>query len=97
MYPRVLNHILKWYWFPMPLKVKVILANMKEIDLISLHPTLGVYILDNFGLWSGNEELMESCRSLMGDEKIHEDNASQLIISKLWEKLRESHLLRVIK
>jgi hypothetical protein len=81
----------------MPLKVKVILANMKEIDLISLHPTLGLYIRDNFGLWSGNEELMKSCRTLMGEEKIHEDSASQLIISKLWEKLRESHLLRVIK
>jgi len=95
--PRTVDEAIKRLISEMPLKVKVILANMKEIDLISLHSTLGVYIRDNFGLWSGNEELMKSCRSLMGEEEIHEDSASQLIISKLWEKLRESHLLRVIK
>ena len=40
---------------------------------------------------------MESCRSLAGDEKINEDDASQLIIRKLWKKLRETHVLRSVK
>jgi hypothetical protein len=95
--PRTVDEAIERLISEMPLKVKVILANMREVDLISLHPTLGVYIRDNFGLWSGNEELMKSCRSLIGEEEIHEDSASQLIISKLCEKLRKSHLLRVIK
>jgi len=95
--PRTVGEAIERLISEMPLKVKVILANMKEVDLISLHPTLGVYIQGNFRLWSGNEELMKSCRSMMGEDEIHEDSASQLIISKLWEKLREGHLLRVIK
>ena len=70
---------------------------MEEEDLISIHPTLGVYIRDKFGLWSKNEELMESCRSLLGEKQIHEDSASQLIIRELWKKLRETHVLRPLK
>lgn len=95
--PRTVDEAIERLISEMPLKDKVFLANMEEEDLISLHPTLGVYIRDNFGLWSGNEELMNSCRSLMGEDKIHEDSASQLIISKLWQKLRETHVLRTVK
>ena len=36
------------------------MANMTEEDLIFLHPTLGKYIQNRFGLWSGNKELMAS-------------------------------------
>jgi len=95
--PRTVDEAIERLISEMPLKVKVILANMKEVDLISLHPTLGLYIRDKFGLWSGNEELMESCGSLMGEKKINEDSASQFIIRKLWEKLRETHILRPVK
>ena len=95
--PRTVDQAMDRLISEMSLKDKVSFANMEEEDLIFLHPTLGKYIRDKFGLWSGNEELMESCRSLLREEKIHEDSASLLIIEELRRKLRETHVLRPMK
>ncbi len=80
----------------MPLKDKVILANMAEIELDSLHFTLGSYIRRKFGLWSGNESLIESCRFVSGKKDLDVKAVPQVIILNLWRKLRESHKLRVV-
>ncbi len=84
----------------MPLKDKIMVANMSRIELAGLHLSLGGYIMNNFGLLSGNRELMESCRSLSSVSKdvlLQEEDAVAAIITALWEKLRQTHKLRVIK
>ena len=81
----------------MPLKDKTTIANMKKEELSSLHPTLGGYMRNRFGLCSGNENLDASCRFVAGKQDIHEDEASALIIHELWKKLRETHALRTVK
>ncbi len=79
------------------LKDKTIIANMREKDLVSLHLSLGEYIRNKFELLAGNGELMKSCRSVSGKDDLNEDDASAIIIKKLREKLRETHILRVVK
>jgi len=81
----------------LPLKDKIHIANMGEQDLASLHVSLGTYIREKFELWSGNAALMKSCRSISGEDELHEDDASSVIIEELWKKLRETHTLRAIK
>ena len=81
----------------MPLKDKTTVANMSRNELPGLHLSLGGYIMNNFGLLSGNRELMNSCRSASKDLLRHEEDAVTLIITALWEKLRQTHKLRVIK
>lgn len=79
------------------LKDKTTIGNMAEDELINLHISLGEYIRNEFGLWSGNDDLMSSCCAIAKIDKISEDTASTIIIEKLWERLRETHKLRVVK
>ena len=67
----------------LPLNDKTKIAKTTEEDLVSLHPKLGKYIRNCFGLCSGNKELMASCLFVMGERELHEDDASAFIIKKV--------------
>jgi len=81
----------------MPLKDKTSMARMNEHELSRLEPTLGRYIKDKFGLWSGNSDLIKSCRYVAHKWDVSEDDASAIIIKELWKKVRNTHLLRTVK
>ena len=81
----------------LPLKDKTTIANMAEDDLVTLQTNLGYYIGNQFGIWSGNRELMDSCEIISGDVDLHPDFAPSVIIKELWERLQETHKLRVVK
>jgi hypothetical protein len=44
-----------------------------------------------------NKELFESCRMVSGNKNLNESTAALVIIEKLWEKLRETYRLRIVK
>jgi hypothetical protein len=50
-------------------KDKSTIANMVEVELSGLHNTTGEYIRNEFGLWSGNKDLMTSCCFYPNDQK----------------------------
>ena len=78
-------------------KDKATIANMAEVELASLHSTLGSYIRNSFGLWSGNEALLTSCRFLSGNFTLDVQGASSAIIRELWKKLGRTYKLRIVK
>ncbi len=80
----------------LPIKQKRELVDMAETDLSNLHISMGVHIRNEFNLWD-NPELMESCRIFVGDDFLHEDSASTLIIRELWKRLRTLKKLKVVK
>jgi hypothetical protein len=81
----------------LPLKDKTTIANMGEAELVKLNSYLGNHILKKFGLWAGNEKLLESCLAI-ADHPLHsEDDAINVIIKELWQELKETHRLRIIK
>jgi len=77
---------------------KELIQNTDEVDLIQYYFTLGIGIRNEFGLWSGNKELLKSCCSqnkravlkFCGSETIAPDDASMVIIEALWRRLRGS-------
>ena len=81
----------------MPLKDKTTVANMSPDELPNLYLSLGDYIINNFGLLSGNHKLIESCRLGADSSFQHEEDAMAIIIKALWQKLRQTHKLRVVK
>ena len=83
--------------FQMSLKDKATVANLLEDELPQLHLTLGGYIINSFGLASGNTQLLESCRLEIGGTLPKEEDAVALIIKALWQKLQQTHKLRVVK
>jgi hypothetical protein len=70
---------------------------MAEVELSVLHTTVGEYIRNEFGLWSGNKDLLTACCFFAKRDKVSEDDASSIIIRELWKRLRETHKLRVVK
>jgi len=76
------------------LKSRMVIASMDLDDLVNLHSNFFEY----FDIWSGNNnELMESCRFISREPVDNEDDATAVIMAVLWKKLRDTHLLRVVK
>jgi hypothetical protein len=78
-------------------KDKTTIANMAELELSVLHKTTGEYIRNEFGLWSGNKDLMTSCCFFAKRDKVSGDEASSIIIRELWIRLRKTHRIRVVE
>jgi len=95
--PKTVDEAVERLISELPLKERASIANMAEIELNSLNIILGQYIQNNFGLWTGNEDLINSCKFVAGKPDLHPGSASQVIIDQLWKKLRETHKLRVVK
>ena len=57
----------------------------KEEDLILFHHGWGTGIRNEFGLWKGNDSLIQSACG----EQCHPDDASMKIIEAVWAKLHE--------
>lgn len=81
----------------MPLKDRTTMANMTEGELPALEPTLGGYIRNTFELDTGNTALLESCRWVSRNMKMPPDKGAAVIIRKLWDELRRTHMLRIVK
>jgi hypothetical protein len=92
-YPLTVAEAVELLHANMCLNEEFMLAYMDEVDLTDLHLSLGHDIRDEFGLWTGNEALMESCRVIAGDENLHVDDASMVIVRALWEKVKKSNIL----
>lgn len=61
--------------------------SMPKDDLIEFHFGWGMGIRNAFGLWGGNEALLQSCAEARGYPFIHPDDASMVIIEAVWERL----------
>ena len=81
----------------LPLKERNYIANLEKNELVTLMPSLGEYIKNRFGLWTGNRDLVESCRIISGEAYMDENKALLIIIENLWFHLINTHRLRVVK
>ena len=95
--PKNVNEAVDFLYNALSLKAKTNIANIPEDELVNLHSSLGAYIRNSFGLWSGNDLLLQSCKEILGEDEIHPDEASSVIIEELWKKLEKEHLLRRVK
>ena len=82
----------------LPLEAKVSRANLDEDEFRVVELTLGKlirYKLDqvDFGV---KTELMKDCLAKAG-EPLNEVDAATVIIKELWNRLRKTHRLRVVK
>jgi hypothetical protein len=78
------------------LKDKVTIANMSADEIGDLNQTLGNYIRNAFGLWSGNDRLMWSCTKEAGRQVSKVDEASAIILGRLALELEKTHKLRSV-
>lgn len=81
----------------MDLRDRSYLAHLSEEDLIPLQLTLGLYIEQQMQVWSINESLKESCIQICREEGLDESNPPGVIIKRIWERLKKTHKLRIMK
>lgn len=79
------------------LKDKATIANMAFQELDALDATLGDYIIGHFDLFSEDSQLLADCRRRSGTGGLSPDDAAAFIIEKLWERLRATCRIRVLK
>jgi hypothetical protein len=95
--PRTIDEAVDALVAELPLRSKTVLANLKDGELIYLHTNLGRYIRDKFNLWNEKSELLISCCSFMGVDSLSAEDASAIIITRLWRRLKEIHTLRIVR
>lgn len=95
--PLNVNEAVKRLKEVLPLKDRAILANMQPNELDHLKSNLGDYIKQNFGLYTGNTDLLESCAQLGQINQPLADEACAVILKALWKDLQATHKLRIIK
>lgn len=84
-WPRTLDQPVNQIISEMSERDRTTVRKTPETELTKFHFGWGTAIRSSFGLWTGNEELLRSCRS----ESLDADDASMVIISAVWQRLRE--------
>ena len=95
--PETLEAALDYLEKELALKDKATIANMTLAELNGLDATLGSYILRHFDLSSKDSKLLAECRLISGKGDQSSEGAAATIIEKLWERLRATCRLRVVK
>jgi len=95
--PQTLDDAVNRLLAELPFRVRTKIGNMAEEDLLTVYPPFITQIRDEFGLWDDNTALLASCRADAKDPQLHQDEAGQLIVRKLWSKLRKTYRLRMVK
>lgn len=81
----------------MSLKDRATIANMAAGELVSLHGSLGEYINRHFDLFAAGSVLLTDCRRRSGRWELPATDAAAVIIRDLWDRLRTTYRLRVVK
>jgi len=79
------------------LRDQVNTAYLSEEDLAILQAILTRYIGEKLDEWSVNDELYRDCLRVSGDESLDMANAATVILKELWDRLNDTHRLRVVK
>jgi hypothetical protein len=94
-YPEFVDQAVDRLISEMALKDKVRLAEMSFSDLEMIHPSMSVYIIKSYGLWD-DSPLLSACREMTGNKELQPEEAAFFIIKKLWDKLIQTHRMRVV-
>jgi hypothetical protein len=95
--PKTLDQAVIRLMKEMPLRDKTTMAKLTKDELGPLNLSLGTYIIDHLFQKDKNTKLLKSCCDASGNIHMIPSSAAFLIIEKLWEKLQQTHRLRVVK
>ena len=95
--PKTVAQAVGWLVAKMPLKEKTLMANLTKEELEPLTMSLGIHIRNNLFTRDLDKDLFKSCCNVAGNVGLSENGAAFVIIENLWEELRRTHRLRIVK
>ncbi|WP_143872794.1 DUF6794 domain-containing protein [Catenovulum sediminis] len=66
------------------------LQETEKEDLIQFHLGWGMGIRNSYGLWSEGSPIRKSCAAMSGEQDMHPDSASSVIMELVWDLVHES-------
>ncbi|BBO66552.1 hypothetical protein DSCA_04820 [Desulfosarcina alkanivorans] len=80
----------------LPLLDRTRLSSMTPDELDLINRLVGLHIARDFLLWSGNHELLHACLEAARNSG-EEADPTLVIIRAMWEKLQQTHVLRLVR
>lgn len=97
-YPRTVEEVVAILFEDLLLRDRVIMSKLSENELNSeIYLALAKSIRKEFGLYDGNNHLIDSCKAFMGRDYDDYEDPAMIIIKELWKKIKKHHHLRLIK
>ena len=96
--PNTVDEVVDGIISELTLEERIATANFDEDEIRAIELILGKYIrykLDQMDA-AVNKKLMKDCLE-KSEEPLDEADASTVIIKEIWNRLRETHRLRVVK
>jgi hypothetical protein len=96
--PEAVDAVVEAIIADLPLEARVRIADLDEDEFRVLELTLAKYIWHKLRQCDvqANKELMEACISKSG-EPLDESSAAAAILKEVWNRLHNTHRLRVVK
>jgi hypothetical protein len=76
---------------------RTLMGSMTPHELDAVNRVVGLQITRDFRLWSGNEMLLHQCLAALEETGTEDEDPTMAIIRAMWEKLQETHVLRLVK
>ena len=95
-HPKSVNEAVERLASELSLKYKVYIASLESKNLNQLNLYLHSHIAHDYGLYTGNRELLRSCRAASGIPDLAPEQCPGVIVLALWNKLRKTHRMRLI-
>jgi hypothetical protein len=95
--PRTIDEAVTILLADLPLMARTRLAKMTPEELDLFNHIVGLQIAKDFRLWSGNDALLQACMTATeatGDDDLE---PSKVIVRAMWQKLQETHVLRLVQ
>ncbi len=95
--PCTVDQVVELLYHDISLRDKVIIAHLSENELdSSVYLAMAKTIRREFGLYSGNTDLLNSCSSYLGKKYDAYEDPAMVIIKELWQKIKKSHILHLV-
>ena len=95
--PKTVNEAVDQIIVEMSLKDRVKLANLRREDMEPFGVTFRIFIRNRLFQKGANRDLIKSCIAVSGNDDLNESKAAFVIIEKLWQRLKETHKLKIVK
>lgn len=96
--PSSVGQVVELLYHDISLRDKVTMAQLTENELdSSVYLAMAKTIRMEFGLYSGNTNLLSSCSSYLGLQYDAYEDPAMVIIKELWKKIKKTHNLHLVE
>lgn len=96
--PSTVEEVVDLLFEDISLRDRVIMAGLSEEEFDSrVYLSMAKIIRKEFGLYSGNTDLLKSCSAYLGKEYDSFEDPAMVIVKELWKRVRRGHNLRLVE